>query len=320
MNKSLSLLAGTGYAAIFGFSFLVTKGALDVLDPMELIFIRFFVAAIVMTVLAAIGVVKLNYKEKKIGTLAAMVLFQPILYFIFETYGVRESATSTAGIILGALPAIVALLGLIMLKERTTAMQSFGLGLSVLGVVLVVFLGAQTQGDSEGTLRGALLLIGSMLSAAFFNIFSRKASREFSDYERTFAMMWSGALVFGIIVLVRYYANGGTLPSPNAGSNNLVLSNLPARAASVWFSVVYLGVLSSVIAFFLINFSLTRLKASQSAVFTNLITVITVVAGVVVRGEKFDIVQGIGALIIILGIFLANWGKIEVSSITRNAA
>lgn len=123
--------------------------------------------------------------------------------------------------------------------------------------------------------------------------------------------MWSGALAFGVIVLVRYMANGGALPPPGSGAQNLVLSSLPARALSVWFAIFYLGVLSSVIAFFLINFSLTRLKASQSAVFTNLITVITVVAGVVVRGEKFDIVQGIGAAIIIVGIFLANSGKSE---------
>ncbi len=311
MSKSLSLLAGTGFAAIFGFSFLVTKGALAVLDPMELIFVRFLVAALLMTILAATGIVKIRYKGKKIGILAGMVFFQPVLYFIFETYGVRESATSTAGIILGALPAIVALLGLVFLKESITKIQGLGLGLSVLGVIIVVVLGAQSQAGAEGTLRGAVLLIGSMLSAAFFNIFSRKASRTFTDYERTFAMMWSGALAFGVIVLVRYMANGGALPPPGSGAQNLVLSSLPARALSVWFAIFYLGVLSSVIAFFLINFSLTRLKASQSAVFTNLITVITVVAGVVVRGEKFDIVQGIGAAIIIVGIFLANSGKSE---------
>ena len=68
----------------------------------------------------------------------------------------------------------------------------------------------------------------------------------------------------------------------------------------------YLGVLSSVVAFFLINYTLTRLKASQSAVFTNLVTVITVFAGVLIRKETFDIGQALGAIVIILGVWTAN--------------
>lgn len=56
-NQLVNWLAGVGYAVIFGFSFLMTKGALDLLDPLELMFLRFSVAALVMTALWALGVV-----------------------------------------------------------------------------------------------------------------------------------------------------------------------------------------------------------------------------------------------------------------------
>ncbi|PKL07161.1 MAG: EamA family transporter [Spirochaetae bacterium HGW-Spirochaetae-9] len=297
MNRTLSIAAGVGYATIFGFSFLVTKDALDILDPMELIFARFLLAAVVMSLLAATRLVKLDYRGKKPVILLLTCLFQPVLYFIFETYGVRESATSTAGIILGALPAVVAILGVFMLKEKTTPLQSLGLGLSIAGVAIVVLVGSRAQGGGEGTLRGALFLIGSMFSAAFFNILSRKASRQFSDFERTFVMMWTGALVFGCIVFVKSFW---------PGADTLSSGSLWARTSSVWPSIAYLGILSSVLAFFFINYTLTRLKASQSAVFTNLVTVITVAAGVVIRKEGFDLLQGLGAIIIIAGVWTAN--------------
>ena len=297
MNRTLSIAAGIGYATIFGFSFLVTKGALEVLDPMELIFVRFLLAAGLMTLLALLGLIKIDYRGKRLATLLLTCLFQPILYFIFETYGVRESSTSTAGIILGALPALVALLGVFVLGEKTTPIQSLGLGLSIAGVGIVVLAGPASAG-SEGTLRGALFLIGSMLSAGFFNVLSRKASRSFSDLERTFAMMWAGAIFFGALLLVRSLS--GWSPGQAASSSLL------ARAGSVWFSIFYLGVLSSVVAFFLINYTLTTLKASQSAVFANLVTVITVFAGVLVRKETFDIGQALGAFVIILGVWTAN--------------
>jgi drug/metabolite transporter (DMT)-like permease len=54
------------------------------------------------------------------------------------------------------------------------------------------------------------------------------------------------------------------------------------------------------------NYTLTRLKASQSAVFANLVTVITVVAGVALRGEPFDLPQALGAVVIVAGVWIAN--------------
>lgn len=295
MNRFVSYGAGIGYASIFGFSFLVTKGALDVLDPLELLFSRFLIAAVTMSLLAASGVIKLRYGGKPKTALALTCLFQPVLYFLCETFGVRESATSTAGMILGALPATVAVLGLVILKERVGRLQMVGLALSVAGVGFIVFAGAGASGaaaEGPGTPRGILLLIGAMASAAFFNVFSRAASRHYSDLERTFAMMWTGTVVFGI----------ATLAVSGAGRG----ASLPARMLSVWPSLAYLGLLSSVVAFFLINVTLTRLKASQSATFANLVTVITVVAGVVLRGEPFGFAQAAGAAMIVTGVWAAN--------------
>jgi drug/metabolite transporter (DMT)-like permease len=300
MKRTLTILAGIAYATIFGFSFLVTKDALGVLDPMELIFARFLLAALALTALVAVRAVKVDFRGKKLGVLLLMCVFQPILYFIFETYGVRESATSTAGIILGALPAIVAILGVITLGEKTTKLQSLGLALSVAGVAIVV-LNGQGALAGEGTLRGALFLIGSMLSAALFNVLSRKASRNFTDVERTFAIMWVGAIAFGLVVLAKALLGGGGGVGDEVPAEPFI-----TRALSAWRAVAYLGILSSIVAFFCMNYTLTRLKASQSAVFANLVTVITVVAGVTLRGEPFDLPQALGAVVIVLGVWIAN--------------
>lgn len=301
MKRTLTIAAGIAYATIFGFSFLVTKDALGVLDPMELIFARFLLAALVLTALVAVRAVKVDFRGKKLGVLLAMCVFQPILYFIFETYGVRESATSTAGIILGALPAIVAILGVLTLGERTTKLQSLGLALSVAGVAIVVLNGSGALAG-EGTMRGALFLIGSMLSAALFNVLSRKASRNFTDVERTFAIMWIGAIGFGLIVLAKALLGGGG----QVAGDGAPVEPFLARALSAWRAVAYLGILSSIVAFFCMNYTLTRLKASQSAVFANLVTVITVVAGVTLRGEPFDLPQALGAVVIVAGVWIAN--------------
>ncbi|MCE5256259.1 MAG: DMT family transporter [Spirochaetaceae bacterium] len=303
MQHTLSMIAGIGYASIFGFSFLVTKNALAVLDPMELIFVRFLLAALLMSLLVLFRVQKVDFRGKNPKLLLAMCLFQPVLYFIFETYGVNESSTSMAGIIIGAIPALVAVLGSVFLKEKTDRAQGLGLGLSVAGVIVVVLAGAGNGSGQEGTTRGLLFLFGAMVSAAFFNVLSRKASETFTDFERTFAMMWSGAISYGVVVLVRWLT--GSLGEDQGGIIG-ALSSLVQRAGSVWYAILYLGVLSSVVAFFLINYTLSSLKASQSAVFSDLVTVITVLAGVLIRKEPLNLAQGLGALLIVFGVWFTN--------------
>ena len=296
MTNWKTYAAGIGYATIFGLSFLVTKNALAALDPFELLFLRFAVAALTMSALAALGVIELRFTGKKIRKLVPVCLLQPVIYFACETLGVRESATSTAAIILGALPAAVAILGRLMLNERLGRLQTFCLGLSVSGMVIVVLSAASGGPASIGTPAGIAFLFGALASAALFSVYSRRASRAFAPVETTFAMIWTGALVFGAVALVRGL-NGGS-PAGEAG--------LLARAVSAWGGIAYLGLLSSVLAFFCVNYSLSRLKASQSIVFSNLTTVVAIAAGVVFRGESFGLVQVAGAGMIVLGVWGTN--------------
>lgn len=298
MKKHLNYLAGIGFASIFGFSFLVTKDALEAFSPFELLFLRFALATALLGALALLRLVRLDYRGKDPRPLVLACLFQPILYFASETFGVAESATSTAGLVLGALPAAVAALGALMLKERLSRLQAASLCLSVAGVALIVSGGGGGRAG-EGSLLGLLCLFGALLSAAFFNVYSRRASRSFSPVESTFAMMATGAVAFGALALGEALLGAGGIAVARAGL-------LERATPGAWGAVLYLGALSSVVAFFLVNFSLSRVKASQSAVFSNLTTVISVAAGVAFRGEAFGLPELFGSLLIVLGVFGTN--------------
>ena len=304
MKRFAVYIAGIVWAAIFGLSFLVTKGGLEVFSPFELLFLRFTLATLVMTVAARLGFLKLSFKGKPMGLLVICCLFQPIAYFACETLGLVEAASSTAGLILGANPALVAALGAIMLKEKLSARQTAGLVVSVAGVAFIVIAGrtgagaGATSGDS---LKGVILIVGALLCAGFFNIFSRRASASFSPVETTFAMMVSGAVFFGILAVVQDRITGA--------SGILTRGTLDA-----WLAVAYLGILSSVVAFFLVNYTLAKLKASQSAVFGTLTTLIALVAGVLLRGESFGIAKAAGALMIVAGVWATNRPSREQAS------
>jgi drug/metabolite transporter (DMT)-like permease len=225
--KELVYLAGCGWAAIFGLSFLVTKSALEAFSPFELLFLRFALATAALLALAC--------------------LFQPLLYFASETFGLRETATGTAGLILGALPAAVAALSVPMLKERLAPRQAAGLVASVAGIAFVV-------------------LVGALASAAFYNVYSRRASASYAPAEIIFAMMASGALAFGAPALIEGTGRGG--PS------------LLARATpAAWGAVAYLGAL---------------------------ITLVSLLAGLLLRGEALGPAKALGAAAILAGVRSTN--------------
>ncbi len=295
MNNWKIYFAGAAWSSIFGFSFLVTKGALEAWTPFELLFLRFTLASLVLSVLARLGFLRLSYRGKPFGTLVLLCLFQPLLYFACETFGLRETASSTAGLILGALPAAVAALSVPMLKEKLAPRQVAGLVLSVAGVALIVLAGSGGgAGHRADSLLGILLIVGAVVSAAFYNIYSRRASSSYSPAETTFAMMVSGAVSFGILALGARLAKG--------------TEGILARATpSAWMAVAYLGVLSSVVAFFLVNLTLQKLKASQSAVFGTLTTLVALAAGVLFRGEFAGPLQLAGAAMIIGGVWATNY-------------
>lgn len=295
MSRWKILLAGTGWSSIFGLSFLMTKSALETFSPFELLFLRFALATLALGLLVLLRLVKLDFRGKPRLPLFLICLFQPVLYFACETFGLRETASSTGGLILGALPAAVAALSMPMLRERLSLRQALGLCASVGGVVLIVVDGraGSGAGASHDSLRGLLLVVGALASAAFYNIYSRRASRTYKASEITFAMMASGAAFFGLLALAQDLARGGT---------SLASGTTPAA----WAAVAYLGLLSSVLAFFLVNLSLSKLKASQASAFGTLVTLVSLLAGLVFRGERMDPFKLLGAAAIIGGVWAVN--------------
>jgi len=291
MNTRSAYLAGIAWSSIFGLSFLMTKSALEAFSPFALLFLRFSLASMALLILAAARVVNPDFRGKPRGILALVCLFQPVLYFTSETFGVRLTSTGTAGLILGALPAAVAALSVPMLRERLSSARTAGLVLSIAGVSLVAAAGGGGGADNP---LGVLLVLAALTGAAFYNVFSRRASRFYSPVEITLAMMVSGAVFFGLAALAEWFFAG-----PDG-------TGFAEAGPAAWGAVAYLGLLSSVLAFFLVNLSLSRLKAAQASIFGALTPLIALAAGVLVRGESVGPVKAAGAAAILAGLWITN--------------
>lgn len=281
----LATLAALAAQVIFGFSFMFTGIALKNASPMTVIADRYIVAFLGLSLVMLFTKTKLKI-GKNIWKLLLMSLFQPLLYFVFETYGVELTNSSFSGVMISMIPIVSMITGIFVLNERPSFMQYIFAALSVAGVVIAVL-----SGKKEGIVSGlgALLLIGAVLSSAFYNISSRKISGEFSVFERTYAMTLIGVVSF---VLIAFIENIQT----------------PINLISGFFkplylySILYLGTLSSVVAFLLLNFANTHLPVAKTTVFSNITTVISVIAGVAFLDEQISVLVILGVAMIVTGV------------------
>jgi drug/metabolite transporter (DMT)-like permease len=270
MNRYLPYLAGTGVAVTWGLSFIFTKDALDTLSPFHLLGLRFAAAVVAMALLRAIGVIKINVTTADYLSLLPLAIFQPILYFSTETMGIMLTSASYSGMMIAATPIFVAILSALVLREKTSRLQAFFIVASVVGVIFIIFMDNQSI-DGVNYL-GTLALMGAVISAACYSIVSRKQSVNHSPLKMTWVMMVVGAVVINIIGLAQQLTRG-------------TLTDYFTPLADMWITVLYLGVISSVGAFFLFNYVLGKVTATQGAVFVNMIPVVAIAAGVLFRGE-----------------------------------
>ena len=291
MKRYLPYLAGLGVAMAWGLSFLFTKGALDYLEPFHLLGLRFAAAIGAMSALRLAGIIKIKMTASDYLHLLPLAIFQPILYFSAETMGVLLTSASYSAMMIAAIPIVVAILGSVLLREYPNRMQLLFVIASVAGVIFIIMMDNQSITGINPL--GTLALIGAVVSAAFYNIFSRKASAHYSPLQTTWVMMVFGAVAFNLIALLQHFYAG------EVGSYLQPLTVL-------WPSIIYLGVASSVGAFFLYNYLLSKVTASQASVFANLITVVAIAGGVIFREETVTWYHLIGTAAILAGVWGTN--------------
>lgn len=298
-THTLSLLAALGSAVIFGMSFMFSKLALEVAAPTVLLAFRFTVAVAAMTLVvlvnALVGKLRgrplfaFSLRGKPVYKLLLLGIVQPVAYFIFENYGILYTSSAVAGTIIAAVPVCCILMDVLVLHEKVTLKQVLCAVGAIGGVALISVGGAVTV-----SALGMLFLLLTMLSDTLYYGISHDAAKRFTPFEMTYVMFIVGMAVFIPAALL----HAGGLQSP--------MITAPLHSGGFWLAVLYLGLLSSVLAYGLLNFANSHLSVSETSLFSNVTTVVSVLAGVVLLKEPFSIWQMLGVAVILVCVFAAN--------------
>ena len=110
-------------------------------------------------------------RADQVRDLLGMAVLGMIGFTALMFEGLKRTSAADAGIITATLPAVVALLGIVVMRDRLTMPQAGAVGLAVAGLVLVQATGALRD---TATLFGNLLILGAVSCEASFVLLGKR--------------------------------------------------------------------------------------------------------------------------------------------------
>jgi drug/metabolite transporter (DMT)-like permease len=208
------------------------------------------------------------------------------LFSICMLFGLRQSSAVVAGVIMAGIPAAVALLSWVFLRERPSGRVLSGIACAVLGIALVA---TGRQGGAETTLFGALLLLAAVFCEGCYVVIGKQLT--------------AGLRPQRISALINLW--GLVLVSPLAVWQGLSF-DFSAPRLQDWGLLAYYAATASVITVWLWMAGLQRLPAAQAGVFMVFLPISTALVGLLL-GESLSGLQALAYGLALAGVLLATW-------------
>jgi drug/metabolite transporter (DMT)-like permease len=286
----LSYLALAAAMAIVGAYVGFSRALVFVFPIFVLAWLRFGIAAVAMLAWLRRPATEAPLDRRTHGLLFLESFFGNFLFSICMLFGVAHSSALAAGVIMAAIPAVVAMLSWLLLGERISLRVAAGIACAIAGIALVA-LARDNEGElASGSLVGSLLLLGAVTCEALYVVIGKKLSASLGP-KRISALI----NLWGLLLVTPF-----------------ALWQLPDFAyafipASSWALLVAYAIAASVLTVWLWMTGLKQVAASSAGVFTVFLPISAAAVGVFILGEQFSGAQ-IGAFgLALAGVVLASW-------------
>jgi drug/metabolite transporter (DMT)-like permease len=277
---------------MWGSSYLFIKLSVDSFGTFTLITLRLLIGAAFLWLTLAATRTPLPRDPRVYRHLLVMAVINIAIPFSLITWAEQSVDSALAAILNSTVPLLVIVIAPLFLSDEPIRVNGLlGLAVGFAGVALIMSPGLQ---HASGTAAGMIALLGSSLSYAVGNVYARRNVRGLAPlipavFQVTFALLIVAVLA--------------------------VLAERPWETAhpdlEAWFSVVWLGIFGSGLAYLAYFRLLSRWGATRTSMVAYLLPIIGIVLGFLVRGEPIDGTLIGGTALVIAGVALVNgrWGR-----------
>ena len=294
---------------VWGSSFLFIKIGLDEhLPPFWLVSYRLWIATLFLVAVMRLSGGTLPRSRDAIGRLIVLAILNVAIPFTFLTWGEQYITSAVTSIFNGLVPLFaIVIAALVLHDEPITLNRLVGLLVGFIGAVLLASpnLGAAGSANSTAALVGEIAVAGAALSYAAAAVYARRAvtGRAFindpvtgprppAPAEIALAQVAVAAVLTTSLALIVESPAGGLIVVPGT--------------ANAWFSVAWLGMLGSGVAYLLYFRILRAWGATRSTLVTYVMPIVGIALGVTVLSEVLHGAEILGSVLVIGGLALAS--------------
>lgn len=292
-NKSWITYGAALLSMIFwSFSFVWVKVVYEAYGPLTTVLFRLILSS---GMLLAFTLVTRKLQRIKSGDLKYFVMlafFEPFLYFMGESYGLKYVSSTVAAVIVATIPLFSPILAWYFYKEKLSKTNLIGLVITFLGVSLVVL---DNSLNFTASPLGVALEFVAVVGAIGYSTVLKGIAHRYNTFTIITYQNLIGALLFLPFWLGLEMNDFMQIPF-----------NLKSFAA-----IVKLAIFASTFAFILFTYSIRNIGINKSNIFINVIPVFVAIFAFLILGDTLNFHQMVGIAIVISGLFLAqiNWKR-----------
>ena len=260
------------------------------IPPMSLVFFRWTLVWFILLPFTYKEIMK--YKDVILGNL-------PLLFFLaltsvglfnsFTYLSLVHTQVINASLFNTAIPAIIIFICFIFKLEKTNRYQIFGLITSVLGVLSII-----TKLNLEIILslnfnKGDLIMIGGVVSWGLYSSFLKK-----KKFTLPLLSLVHILCTFGLIFIFPQFMYEFSLGQKIDFDINL------------FYVLIFLALFPSIGSYYCWAGAVSIIGANRAGIFLSLIPLFSTIMAIFLYNEQFKFFHLIGAILIILGLFLSN--------------
>ena len=290
-HKTVIYIASVFAILLWGMSYLWTDQLISRNVPIfYFVFVRIFLAGVMLFLFNTASSRIKGIQRKDLPKFLALSFCEPFIYFICETFGLKETGSPTlSAIIIATIPIFSIFAGMLFFKEKISRLNVVGILMSLVGIVMVAK-GNGTLG--ENFIWGIILLLVAVISEVGHASLTKSLS---GTYSSQIIVMYQ--FLIGSVYLLPLFLWKG-------------LDDFdPARyfSVDVWHPILCLSVLCSSLAFTLWVGTIKTLGVAKSSIFSALIPVVSALIAWLLGREMLSTNQWIGIGVSALGVIMSQY-------------
>lgn len=270
--------------AIWGGSFFFVKVAVAEINPIVLVLERVAIAAIALQLYLLVAGPSFASASSHAGRFFILALLNNVIPFSLIFAGQTELGAGVASVLNATTPMWTLIVAsMLTADEKLTWNKLAGILFGIAGTAIMIGPGALA--GLGGPIWAKFALIGSSLSYAFALVFARRQFAGVRPEIVATGQLTASTIIMVPIVLLAY------------GPSSLLVGS-----SHVWAAVVALALLSTAFAYILYFRIIAAAGATNASLVTLIVPVSAMLLGILFLGERLELFEAIGMVLIGLGL------------------